>query len=373
VKVSGNAKKYASTATHDENSQYLVQDIMEVLKTRDIDWSLYDWNGDGFVNQLLIIYAGKGQNAGGGDDTIWPHQWWISEHLKDLQQDVYCDPIPVTYGKKQYMVDSYCCVQEDVNGSSVKTSFGTICHEYSHCFGFPDFYRGSKKYVSDWDLMDSGNYNDKGFCPACYSAHERWLMGWLTPTELEYDRTVTNMPALVDEGVAYLIRNEGYADEYYIVENRQQTGWDSNLPGSGIIIFHIDYDPSIWTSIYDTPNSSKIQRYTIFKADDGWTVSDRGWAYPYLGNDSLTNLSTPAATLNKENTDGTKLMNKSLYDMTVEGGLASFRFVDGPVTGVDVVKPAGTPQLLYRLGSVSILRYPNGVVKKVVRGERDDV
>ena len=71
--------------------------------------------------------------------------------------------------------------------------------------------------------------------------------------------------------------------------------------------------------------------------------------------------------------DGTKLMNKSLYDMTVEGGLASFRFVDGPVTGVDVVKPAGTPQLLYRLGSVSILRYPNGVVKKVVRGERDDV
>ena len=373
VKVSGNAKKYASTATHDENSQYLVQDIMEVLKTRDIDWSLYDWNGDGFVNQLLIIYAGKGQNAGGGDDTIWPHQWWISEHLKDLQQDVYCDPIPVTYGKKQYMVDSYCCVQEDVNVSSVKTSFGTICHEYSHCFGFPDFYRGSKKYVSDWDLMDSGNYNDKGFCPACYSAHERWLMGWLTPTELEYDRTVTNMPALVDEGVAYLIRNEGYADEYYIVENRQQTGWDSNLPGSGIIIFHIDYDPSIWTSIYDTPNSNKIQRYTIFKADDGWTVSDRGWAYPYLGNDSLTNLSTPAATLNKENTDGTKLMNKSLHDMTVEGGLASFRFVDGPVTGVDVVKPAGTPQLLYRLGSVSILRYPNGVVKKVVRGERDDV
>ena len=126
VKVSGNAKKYASTATHDENSQYLVQDIMEVLKTRDIDWSLYDWNGDGFVNQLLIIYAGKGQNAGGGDDTIWPHQWWISEHLKDLQQDVYCDPIPVTYGKKQYLVDSYCCVQEDANVSTVKTSFGTI-------------------------------------------------------------------------------------------------------------------------------------------------------------------------------------------------------------------------------------------------------
>ena len=61
VKVKGNAVKYASD-DYDENSQYLVEDIMEVLETRNIDWSLYDWNGDGFVNQLLIVYAGHGMN-----------------------------------------------------------------------------------------------------------------------------------------------------------------------------------------------------------------------------------------------------------------------------------------------------------------------
>ena len=369
VKVSGNAKKYASDALTDENSQYLVQDIMEQLvQNPTIDWSLYDWNGDGFINQLLIIYAGKGQNAGGGSDTIWPHQWWMSEHMKDHQQGVYCDPIPVTYGENQYFVDSYCCVQEVVNTSNVKTSFGTICHEYSHCFGFPDFYRGSIKYVYEWELMDAGNYNGKGFCPASYSAHERWLMGWLTPTELDYDRTITNMPSLTEEGVAYLIRNEGYEDEYYMIENRQQDGWDIALPGSGLIIFHIDFDPSIWTSVSDTPNSSKIQRYTIFNANNSTSLI-ANWPYPYLANDSLTNRSKPAATLNNENTDGTKLMNKSVHDINVFNGRASFRFTIDQSTGIDELQAEGEPRELYRIGPVIILRYPNGVVRKVVRAK----
>lgn len=372
VKVGGNAKKYASDAVADENSQYLVQDIMEQLvQNPTIDWSLYDWNGDGFINQLLIVYAGKGQNAGGGSDTIWPHQWWMSEHFKDPEAEVHCDPIPVTDGENQYLIDCYCCVQEEVNTSNVKTSFGTICHEYSHCFGFPDFYFNSTKYVYEWDLMDLGNYNGKGFCPANYSAHERWLMGWLTPTELEYNTTITNMPSLTEEGVAYLIRNDGHDDEYYIVENRQKKGWDEFLPGSGLVIFHIDFDPSIWTSVSDTPNHPQtkyypaIERYSIFHANNYDNAG--GWAYPYLANDSLTNHSEPAATLNNENTDGTKLMNKSVRDITIDNGLASFGFTIDQSTGIDELQAEGEPRELYRIGPVVILRYPNGIVRKVVR------
>ena len=367
VKVGGNAKKYASDALTDENSQYLVQDIMEQLvQNPTIDWSLYDWNGDGFINQLLIIYAGKGQNAGGGSDTIWPHQWWMSEHMKDLDPSVYCDPIPVTDGENQYLVDCYCCVQEEVNTSSVKTSFGTICHEYSHCFGFPDFYRGDIKYVYEWELMDSGNYNGKGFCPANYSAHERWLMGWLTPTELKYNTTITTMPSLTEEGVAYLIRNEGYENEYYMIENRQQDGWDIALPGSGLIIFHIDFDPIIWTSVSDTPNSSKIQRYTIFNANNSTSVIAK-WAYPYLGNDSLTNSSNPKATLNNENTDGAKLMNKSVRDIAVTDGLASFRFTIDQSTGIVEHRTSQPYTVFHDLGPIYIIRYANGEIKKVMK------
>ena len=343
---------------------------MEVLKNRnDIDWSLYDWNGDGFVNQLLIIYAGQGMNDYDSSQysyLVWPHQWWMSEHLKDRQPDVYCDPIPITYNDKEYKIDCYCALAE-LTRKNDYGSFGTICHEYTHCFGFPDFYYGQTgmKYVHGWDLMDSGNYNGGGYQPPGYSAHERWFMGWLTPIELKVNTTVNNMPSLDSADRAYLIRNSGFDDEYYIIENRQQTSWDTSLPGNGIVIFHIDFDPNLWVSVKNYVNSYDNQHYVLIHANNTSSPIE-GWPYPYLQNDSLTNTSTPAAELNNANTDGTKLMNKSLYDMKVENGLASFRFAVSPTTGIEVRKAEGTPQILYRLGHVAIIRYPNGVIRKVV-------
>ena len=376
VKVGGNAAKYASTAADDENSQYLVQDIIDtLLKTRDdIDWSRYDWNGDGKVNQLLIVFAGKGSSYGGfggGTDAIWPHQWWMSEHLKDRKPGVYCEPIPVTAGGKQYLVDCYCAVMELYSDNTYK-SFGTICHEYTHCFGFPDFYGPNSygntvSYVYEWDLMDAGNCSGSGFQPTGYSAHERWLMGWLTPIELTGQTVVTDMPALADEGRAYLIRNDGHAAEYYIVENRQPTGWDASLPGSGLLVFHIDYDPTLWTSVTDWVNKYDAQHYMLFHANNK-SYSIGNWAYPYGGNDDLTNTSTPAATLNNANSDGTLLMNKPLTQMAVTNGLASFRFMDDPsAVGQPATAASAAPQPIYRMGPITFLRYADGTVRKQIR------
>ena len=377
VNLPDSVSKYRSTTTLDENSQYMVDDIVDILQTLDIDWSQYDWNDNGFVNQLLIVYAGKGMNAGGGTNSIWPHQYWLSKHLKnpDKPSEGYRDYRTVTHGDKTFIIDCYCCAQETVDTRAVKTSFGTICHEYTHCFGFPDFYNGSTntQYVGEWDLMDYGNYGYYGYCPTSYSAHERWLMGWLEPIELTDATEVSNMQALTDEPQAYLIRNNGYADEYYIVENRQNQGWDSYLTGSGLTVFHIDYDEKIWADLIDYANSSKLKRYTIFPANNKSAVSySGGWPYPYalndsVRNDSLTNTSVPAATLIHANTDGSKFMNKSLYDMKVENGLASFRFAVGTPTAIQEHQAEGRPKELYRLGPVSILRYPNGEIKKVMK------
>ena len=368
VKVPGNAEKYASTNANDENSQYLVQDIMEVLSTRHIDWSLYDWNGDGFVNQLLIVYAGNGMNDSSGSNLIWPHQGWMSEHLKDGKTGVYCDPVSVTYEGKEYKVDCYCALSELTKNNDYG-SFGTLCHEYTHCFGFPDFYSNTS-YVGAWDIMDYGNYNGNGYCPAGYSAHERWMMGWLTPTELNKATTVTDMPALSDESQAYLIRNDGFKDEYYIVENRQQKGWDESLPGRGILVFHVDYDSDLWVSTSTYPNTSQKKHYLIFPANNlNFTSTSicKYWAYPYQDNDSLTNTSTPAAILWNANTDGTKLMNKSVHDIDVTNGLASFRFTVDTPTGIEEHTSQQSAEILYDFGPISIIRYSNGTIKKVMK------
>ena len=369
VKVKGDAKKYASDAT-DENSRFLVQDIMEVLQTRNIDWSLYDWNGDGFVNQLLIVYAGHGMNDYSGNDLIWPHQWWMSDHFQDGKQEPYCDPISVTYNDKEYKVDCYCALQELTKNDDYG-SFGTICHEYTHCFGFPDYYNNSRSYLGGWELMDSGNYNGEGYSPAGYSAHERWLMGWLTPTELTTTTTVTDMPALGDEPQAYLIRNDGFPNEYYIVENRQQDGWDASLPGNGIIVNHVDYDKDLWVSTKAYVNTFSRQHYLIFPANNissATTVFSKNWSYPYQKNNSLTNTSTPAAELWNANADGKKFMNKPLTNMTVTGGFASFDFTVN-TTGLSAQPSALGPQptVLYRFGTIDIVRTADGKIQKVLR------
>ena len=353
VELPDNSQKYRSTNADDENSQYMVNDIVDVLQTQDIDWSLYDWDGDMFVDQLLIIFAGEGMNASRDRNTIWPHQWWLSQHMNLETEDRSdsCSYRTVSKGDQEYFIDCYCCVQESVNYGGIKTSFGTICHEYSHCFGLPDFYYGdSYSVLSEWDIMDNGIYNENGARPCNYSAHERMLMGWLTPIELTDSANITDMPALCDEPLAYLIRNDGAENEYYIIENRQKRGWDKQLPGSGILVFHVDYDKDVWA--VGMPNNNYLKRYSLFYANNkSWLSAKDGWAYPYIvsdsqgngviANDELTNTSTPAATLNNPNVDGEKLMSKPITQMSVNAdGLASFVFEDSKTTSIHQIKGA---------------------------------
>ena len=368
VQVKGDASKYASTDIDDENSQYLIADIMEELAQRDIDWSLYDWNGDGFVNQLLIICAGHGMNDTSGTDLIWPHQWWMSDHQKDRQEGVYCNPITVNYGDREYKVDAYCALAELTKNDDYGT-FGTICHEYTHCFGICDFYYGWTSYIGAWELMDSGNYNGDGYCPASYSAHERWLMGWLTPIELTNDTTISNIPALSDAPQAFLIRNDGSENEYYIVENRQNTGWDAHLPSNGVIVFHIDYNAPLWLSLTESANNYNRQHYIIIPANNNKTLRKcREWAYPYKENNQLSNTSTPAAILWNDNTDGTRLMNKSLTDISVTNGLASFNFSQTTTAMKPIITDAiGKSTILYRFGPIYIIRNEQGQVLKIIK------
>ena len=125
-----------------------------------VDFSQYDWNGDGKVDQVYVIYAGMGEADGvNAESTVWPQSWQLSE--SDYGKTLSLDGVTI---------DQFACSNE-VDGFGDLEGIGTICHEFSHCMGFPDMYdilyQGNFG-MGDWDLMDSGNYNGGSFLPAGY-------------------------------------------------------------------------------------------------------------------------------------------------------------------------------------------------------------
>ncbi len=301
----------------DEYPERLVEFVTQACRAvdGDVDFSLYDWDGDGEVDQVFLLYAGKGEADSYVRDTIWPHEW----DLRSAGGSLTLDGVAI---------NTYACANE-VDRQGMIEGIGTICHEFSHCLGLPDMYDTNYDYfgMDCWDLMDYGNYNGDGFVPAGFTAFERMSCGWLEPTVLDAEAVdVDGMRALAEEGEAYVILNDAWPDEFYVLENRQRTGWDEGLPASGMLIVHVDYDERAWD--LNVVNNSSTQRCTIFPADGRLTTgSVSGDPYPYGGNDSLTDDSTPAATLNNENLDGTLYMHKGVTGITRnQDGTMSFSY-----------------------------------------------
>lgn len=318
-----------------------------------INFSKYDWNGDGEVDQVFVLYAGHGEASYKDANTVWPHMHYLS--ASDYGKSLSLDGVTV---------DTYACSSE-LNGDGNLDGIGTFCHEFSHCMGFPDLYDTSYAGwfgMGDFDLMCSGSYNGDGICPAGYSAYEKAECGWLTlkdMTNIEQETSIVGVQPMSADEDAYIIKNKGHEDEYYILENRQKTGWDSYLPASGLMITHVDYDADIWD--WNMPNTSgkyedangntktnDHQRLTIFRA--GNSSSDYGDSsdlYPYRGNNSLTKTSSPASTLYNTNSNGSKYMHVAIKDIAIAAdGTASFTLSKEEHQGGDVpVTPSGSTML----------------------------
>ena len=195
----------------------------------------YDWDGDNVVDQVLVIYAGYGQASGGGSNTIWPHEW-------ALQHSDYGRALRIN---GNMLINTYACSNELNYNTTQLGGFGTACHEFTHCLGLPDMYDTSGKEslgMGFYDLMSAGNYNGEGYVPAGYTSYEKMFVGWLTPQELTRDTTITGMKPLSEHGEAFIIRNDANPDEYYLLENRQRNGWDTHLPGEGLVVLQVDFD-----------------------------------------------------------------------------------------------------------------------------------
>lgn len=315
------AEAYYAGSGGTENVASLMAEAVQAVDSL-VDYAKYDWDDDGIVDQVYMIYAGEGRATGGPSGTIWPHAYTIAQYGLNLD------------GKR---FKSYACSNEwidnGLSGGRV-AGIGTICHEFSHCLGLPDMYDtqyGGNYGMNTWDIMDQGPYNGDQFIPAGYTAYDLMYVGWKQPKVLENDTIVSSMKAINDGGDTYIMYNDGHKDEYYLLENRQQTGWDAGIPGKGLLVTHVDYNASIWAGnmVNTTGWGNNHQRCTPIHANNS-TRNPAGDTYPYGTNNMLMNTTTPGATLYNNNTDGTKYMNKSLLNIALNNDRTiAFEFRNG--------------------------------------------
>ena len=379
------SKNYAYYGGNDPqgNDSNAVAMIVEACCLADpqVNFADYDWDDDKEVEQVYVLYAGYGENAGSGSlaiaRTVWPHKYAISGDGQSLELD------GVT-------VDTYACSNE-LSGTSGTTimGIGTVCHEFTHCLGLPDMYdtrRSGNSGTGDWDLMCSGSYNDAhntGWCPAGYTAYEKNYCGWLDYVELSTsEKTVTDMKPLSENGDAYVLYNDAYKDEYYILENRARTGWDEYLPGEGLLIYHVDYDKDLWK--YNVVNSTGTFRFGYFRVirndhermalvpaktdtityGSGYYKRTRykyTYPYPATNNDKLTDSSTPKASLHHTNTDGTKLLHKPVTDIKRNDDTGYISFAFKPMTNTSVKSIEAKEKTIYDVYDINGTLVAKGV------------
>lgn len=335
VTMSKNSGYYGGDGAYqkDEKVYEMIKEACDGIQDK-VNLKDYDWDGDGEADQVFFLYAGLGQASGGSAGTIWPHEselrYWP------------CGVLSYSTGK----INTYACANElqpETQGSSryISAGIGTICHEFSHCLGFADMYdtTGGGGYgMSVFDVMDQGSYNGNGFVPCNYTAFERIYAGWVEAIELVDPATVKDMKSVSDYGRPFIMYNYKNTNEYFLLENRQNTGWDKGLYGSnGLLIVHVNYVPSRWANNSVNSSAEKIQCCTVVNADgsrENTQYSLQGDLYPYevkgvTMNDEFTDESEPAAKLYTKNSDNSYALGIPITQIKRSKGSVSFLVCGG--------------------------------------------
>ena len=293
--------------------------IIEACQKLDdeIDFTEYDRNHDGQIDNVYVFYAGYGEATTGYEDTVWPHSW-----------DIY-DGAGIEVILDGVMLNHYACSNE-IDLGEIMMGIGTFCHEFSHVLGLPDFYyplNSNCFTLGPWAIMDYGNYNNDGRTPPYYTIYERYSLGWITPKELgdPEDITLRN----ISENVGYIIRTEN-EDEYFLFENRQQEGWDKYIPGHGMLIWHIDYDERLW-ELNKMNMEPAHQRVDIIEADNKLTNKTRdGDPFPGTSNNTSFTDDTKPGMISW----GRVRQEKPITDIREENGIIYFKVNGGSDTAI---------------------------------------
>ena len=329
------------------NDKYIVDFVIDACKGADslgVDFANYDNDKDGMVDFVYIIYAGYAESEGAGAATIWPHNWNLISALyygDTYQEEYYAHSdsvykLPEIDGK---LLNNYACSNEIKKSNDARTGIGTICHEFSHVLGLPDYYLTTQNPVVNqrytpgaWSLMGYGNYLNGGNTPPNFSVYDKYYLGWLEPKALSTSQSL-EIPA--DGETTYMIScDEKHVeagayrtDTVYYLENRQKEGWDAYLPGHGLLVWRVIYDESDW--FQNCPNDY-IARYLLVsavKASSPYTTTDPKPEVPFPGSKNITQYVT-FSNLN------------SLENIQEINGLITCDFVTQSPTVSDIMTPS---------------------------------
>lgn len=330
----------------------LIPDVCKAID-ENINFKDYDQNNDGKVDLIYIIYAGYSASWGNNStDCIWPKSGTGSFGTYD-GKSVYRFGVS---NELNYTPDY------SVNGEkkNVINGIGLFCHEFSHCMGMPDLYttdaapeetqNANNQEMEYWSIMDIGTYLVDGHIPNAYTAWEREFFGWMEIEDItDADAQVIEMKAIDKGGKAYRIRNtnDESGNEYYVLENIQNYGWNTSQLGHGMLAMHVDYDANIFSLASNSVNNVLGHpRMTILAADglllnyasvkDKETYNifkEQAGGDPFPGTSNVTEL-TDETSVRPIIYTGERF-GKPIYDiMESADGIITFKYLDPTVTSI---------------------------------------
>ncbi len=313
----------------DTDPQQMVIDACTLAAANGVDFSQYDTDKNGMVDNVFVYYAGYNEAESGKTlpNTIWPHRWSL--------------PTKTTKFNNVIVYDYACTSELRSNLGSNMCGIGTFCHEFGHVLGLPDYYVTSgtdHQTLSYWNIMDSGPYLNSGRTPPAYSGFDRFFLNWLIPTEIS-NADNYSLDNLTTSNKAYIITKDGNHNlngenptptEFFTLENRQKTGWDSFLPGHGMLITHIFYNSSTWDA--NAPNNDSNAMGVDIVEADGLASDANLSGDPFPGTNKITNLNLLLR--------GGSSIGKPLSAIQENAGMISFKLKGGIMT---IVPPVALP------------------------------
>lgn len=293
-----------------------------------INYAPYDNDGNGFVDAFIVLHAGPGGEVTGNPGDIWSHKWVL----------------PNAYNADGARIYGYLTIPEDAR-------IGVCAHELGHLlFGFPDLYDvdGSSEGVGNWCLMGAGSWGGDGDVPTHPSAWCKIQQGWAKAVNVTGDGTLS-IPDVKNSFEVHRLWTDGRpGKEYFLVENRQRTGYDVSLPAPGLQIWHVDEGQ---------PDNTNENHYMVglVQADNRrdleWATNrgDEGDVYPgSTGNSTFGPSSRPGSQSYAGAPTGVSITDISAPDatMTATVSVSAAGSVRRPIAGVAGPEMEDTPGLV---------------------------